>query len=1800
MLSNYKSKIFRAMRIFLALILAIAICNSGQSLAAQKSSLPNGIQSLAPRGTVPNSVSFRIVFKNPVVQKSSIKKTLATSDNLFPFTVKPAIQAEGKWVNEHTFTAQLLAPLKNATQYEATFRPGLKDRKGVKISGKFNFQTESLATTDISASIGNGGRAHFDMNFNMRVDPARLKGYMSVLDSTGRAIDYSINGSLPGKNIRLTIPVDDSIANRQTFTVKIAAGMRSSEGDLGFDQEFSKRVVLDPDFHVENLTGEEKRIRAYFNFDVDPNTVKSFIKIEPETDFTIESGWSNRFFYIKSDEFKSRNRFVVTFKKGFPAKNGLTFKQDFKQAIIMPDLDSEVSLPAAGNYLTALDNGLVPIELLNVKKLKLDLWRLYENNIPYAVKGEYSDFPKDLAQRVFTNEIDLTSLPLNERVKRAIPISEIASGERGLFLLTARDSEKGYWDEAEQILNLSNIGVTARVWEDGILIWANYLTESRAVRDADVKIFSAANQLLASGQTNSGGVFYYQNNREWETNSQPAIAVISKTDENNVTDLTYIQLNRNLLNRETFDTAGRPWIRSGYDAAIISPRDIYRTGEKASFKAFVRNKNIETPAAFPVIFIVRDTLNRKVKQDSVELNEFGSAVFELDLPNNALTGLWKISLAVPGKESEPIATYNFHVEDFAPPRIDVTVTNEKEILTGDDDFDIDIYARWLFGADAAGLPYRVTWSARAENFEPKNPSLKGYTFGDPSKSFKSANGEVYISHNNLDANGRASVKIPVDEHDEDEEPWEISTYVNITARSEVMEDSGRWDSGSITRKYFPSEFLLGIAPASSAKLSVRNNINFNIAAITPNEEPADPGTLNAEFFRVTWNYNLVQVDGHKRWQSTEELNKISEKEITLKDGFGSVAFRPEQYGTYLVKISDSDEKTSSVYRFFADDPKYASGSQLIDRLEITCDKASYKTGDTAKIKIKTPFAGMLMINVESAKLIERRIQNVSEPEKEFEIEITPEFLPNAWITAWLIRPVQLDDAKAWGSHRAIGLAKLKMDLSDYKLNVELKAPTQTEPAKKLPVTIKLTNSNGEVQSKADVAIALVDDAVLKLTNYQTPDLLKHFWGEKELNSKGYDIYDQLIPVEDRATEALHPAGDEAMAALAGDSNVQRFKILSLFQGTLTPNRRGEITAELDIPEFSGRGRLFAIAASGKNFGTSEQQVQIARDIVAEISLPRFAAPGDEFSVPVTVFNTSDKTREIELTFIAEGLSPKNTQAKFSLEPNTSKKLSAKLKALNVENANLRVLTSWDDNSGFEQEIDLPIRSALPAITLTGSGLFENGSTNINLPIDDFTGKIYGSITLANTPSVNINQAVEYLSRYPYGCLEQTISTAFPFLIMPDIISEFDPDLLNDEILQSRINSAIIRIQSMQLYDGSFAMWQGQSKTYEWGSVYAAHFLLKAKSVGINFPEEMLTGVLNYIKQYLASMPVYDSLDDERDDLTTKAYAAYILALNGDKPLGWLEYLNENSANMLPSGKIWLAGAQSVIDGKSDALRNLTNDLNLGAGISNAWRTLESDARNTAILLSLWLDVEPDSGAALELVNRLVKLGEDGEWHSTQDNAWVLMSLARFGVEVGVTKGEVKAKLLSGAKTLLEYSGAKTAKLDASEISDSELTIESTGPGTGYYSWTLTGTPRTQPKPEVKGLNIECSYYDNSGNVIDLRKPVAQGTIIRAILTIKPSVSISNLALNYLLPAGFELDNPRLDDGDQNISNGIVNDVRDDRLVIFFDRLTREISYGFRLRAVSKGTFAVPQISAFGMYDSSVRFTGKSQPNLVIR
>ncbi|MDR3265729.1 MAG: hypothetical protein LBT15_06940, partial [Synergistaceae bacterium] len=730
---------------WMVLLLWLAVALSPAEAASK-----SGVASFVPTGQVANNVAFKVVFTEAVAPKDVIGKTLPVSE--FPFTVAPAFQAEGQWLVNRTFSASLLAPLGMGTAYAVTIPGGLKNLKGKSIGGggKYAFQTEALSLVSVhAANIYNSydEAVSVRLEFNMPVDPSRLRGFLRFTLGRGQGspLSFRINANRPDRVLPVTVQTGEIIEPVQ-LNVRVAAGLTGETGTLGLPQEALQRLEIRRALKVESMAPDGRGVRVYFNFNVDADALKNFIRVEPEIPFSIEH-WYSGLFYIRGD-FKPRQRFVLTLKKGLPSdKNGIVLDEDHTQAVIMPDLEPSINLPASGMFLAPIDGGRIPVELVNVKKLQVGLWRLYENNIPYVMRRGSEYFQKDLARRLYNKEFSL-SLPLNETTRRALVLDEMTSGDRGLFMLTLLDPDYNEWYERSQVVNLSDMGLVARLWEDGILVWVNTLSGLQPVADANVRLYSTANQLLAEGKTDADGLWVLKRDAVWsdEEDMTPAIVTASKND-----DVTFVRLTRGLMSQGIFDTGGRPWLRSGYDALLFSARGIYRPGEQAPFRAVVRTYDLGTPEPFPVLFTVYDPLGRTVKRGTELLTAEGGAVFNMDLPSGALTGIWSIGLSIPGDEEHPLARTTFSVEDFAPPRIEVKMDTDATVLIPAEETKFGLSARYLFGVDGAGLKWEAKWNARADSFVPKNPKWRPYVFGDSERPFTDA--DDMIEEGTLDAAG---------------------------------------------------------------------------------------------------------------------------------------------------------------------------------------------------------------------------------------------------------------------------------------------------------------------------------------------------------------------------------------------------------------------------------------------------------------------------------------------------------------------------------------------------------------------------------------------------------------------------------------------------------------------------------------------------------------------------------------------------------------------------------------------------------------------------------------------------------------------------------------------------------------------------------------------------------------------------------------------------------------------------------------------------------------------------------------
>ncbi|MCL1874942.1 MAG: MG2 domain-containing protein [Synergistaceae bacterium] len=1725
------------------------------------------IKSFSPTGTTTDNPQFRAVYSSPVIEEDAVGKLVSMED--FPFQVNPAIIADGKWESTTVFTATLVAPLQMATAFTAT--------AGGK---KYNFQTEPLKL--LSASQSSYSRSsgvvnvQMKLEFNIPVSPSRLASFLKVATSANAKLNFSCIGGLPSKIITVETKLSGKYEDENKLVLTIGKGLTGNTGFLGLEKEVSRAVEISPMLVITDsrvYEYDESRIVIETNNKVDLDKAKRFITVEPTSNFRLESRWSG--FAIVGD-FKPRQRVIVDIKKGVPAvDSNAKLTEDFRKAFIIPDKPHSVNFPASGMFLSPAVGTTIPIESTNINDLDITLWRLYESNIPYVLRNDsyrYS-FPTDLSARVAKKTANISPIP-NERERRAIDIKSFVDDDsgplQGLYLITALEKGAYSWNQAEQIVSLSDIGLTARIWPGGCLVWANSISEAKPIENAEIKIYTDASQLITVGKTDSAGLYKY-----FPADLKTAPALVTASMEN---DVSFLRLNNPLITNETFDISGRAWITSGYGGMLFTPRGIYRPGETVNVKAIVREAGVNVASGFPVLFIVRDPMGRTFTRMTAALSAQGGADIEFQLPDAAPSGEYAVELCIPGKESEPFSVTKFSVEMFAPPRIEVEIERVDEgkpggYITADEELTFRISSKYLFGVPSSNMPWRLNYQAVAGGFIPKGEEWRMFSFGDPEKSSVLQSPSDEIATGNLDEDGNALQSYTF------EDSWNPPAVVNINITASVMEDSGRWIAKEMQLKYFPGsgEYLLGInAPTESP---TNKAAKIRVAALAPDSKPIDKLNAKATIYKVTYHYNLVQRDGVTRWQSTQELVKYEEKAVTITKGMADFDFTPKNYGEYLVRVEAGEAKTSA--RFWSYDFDYDSGggSRFVDRVEIETDKESYKAGETAKFTVKAPFAGTLLFTVENSKLIEQQAMKMSGVQAEVAVPIPEDLnIANLWCVATVLRPVKEDEP--WAAHRAIGVKSIALDTSENKLQISIEAPDKISPNSKLHV---------KIQSAADseVTLALVDEGVLQITGFNTPNPYGHFYSKCGLSSNLYDIYDQLMQIEPRATELLHPAGGMAAKAAAylGNMDTKRFKILSIFKPTLFIGESGEAEIELDVPEFSGKTRLYAVGISGSSFGSAEKFVQIARDVVVEANLPRFAAMGDTFNSHVSVFNTSEKPQEVSVTLKTEGPLSINGQKEFSVNvpAKSSKSIEVEFEAPDIGSARYIVDAKFSGEE-FAQEIDMQVRGLYPIVSRMGTGRFGAGETVITLP-DDFAGTTERIITVTGTPVADLVPALNYLLRYPYGCLEQTVSTAWAVLAVPEAAKMSDPELVSQYEISRKLSAAISRIQAMQLYNGSFATWPGNQHSNDWASVYAAHFLSELRRANVlqPFPEDMWKGAMNFLRQVLAE-PVDGNAINE--NLTTKAYACFVLALEKEAPLGLMYWLKENTKSILPSGQIWLAGAYALTDGKPEHLKAISGTVGAGAPMVGNPVTLDSTVRNAAQALLLWSLVQPEAPEAAALAEYLIQAGRIGRWYSTQENSVSTVALSNYIRAIGgQTETDLTCSLTDPSGEIHEPAREFKAQNNLSfQISEpGKWILKSEGSGNGYYSWIATGEPKVAPKPESQGITIETDWRDSKGKRIT--GDIKLGTEIVATVKIIPVVQLSDVVVSLLLPAGIEIESaPK--------TNLCITDARDDRLLMFFDKLNGSVEYKYTVRAVTKGNFALPPVSAEGMYNPAVKFIGK--------
>ncbi len=1690
------------------------------------------VKSFGPQGEVSGKPEIKVVFSSPVAEKALLGKVLPADQ--VPLIFRPDLRGSCTWDSPDTLVFVPERALSQATEYQVSMKP-LRDLSGRLLAGpqSFRFNTSPLKLKGVrQVEVSPYREVTLELEFSLPVPPQRLLGFISAT-SDGRALRLIPQGEAPGTKIS----VRTEYVPGETISLSVEKGLASDLGPLGLTEGRNVDISLSNSLSITGGYAESRpegqgRINLYTSRSIDPGEVKGFVTVLPERPFRVEPIYGG---FALVGDFTPRDRYTVKVKKGLGGKEGL--ESDQVRSFVIPDMDRSVQFPVYGTFLTPLDRPRIPVETVNLDRVEISGWRLYANNVALVVGAldSGSEPPKTLSRGLGSKVFDVDNR-LNRGVRGALDLEDFLGDKKGVFLLEVSDGQGG-WEIARQMVTLTDIGISARLWDRSMLVWVNGLSDGGALPDCSVTVYSSSNQILARGTTDKDGLWSFSDQKGWDPQLRPAVVTVEKGD-----DLSFLVLTGDKFADSGVDVSGASWI-SSYQAECLLPRGIFRPGETVDIETIVRAPRMGLPGEFPFMWRVVGPSDSEVIRGSQPLSPLGTAATSFALPVESPTGRYRFEVSVPGGDG-PLGSTSFLVEDFTPPRIELDLTSAKDLLSVGDDVDLSFKASYLFGAPSPGLPWEMQVFASPRRFSSK--VFTGYSFGDEEVSPNVFSD--YVGSGNLDDQGEGAMTWTVPDH------WRAPSMVDLTLSIQAMEPGGRWVSRFITLPCALSARQIGIRSPEGDVLPGKA-APFKVAAVTAEDKPLSV-SLSWELFSVFDRYVMVREDGRTRMRWQEEKVSVTGGSISVKDGKGDLSVTPDQEGRYLLVLSDGEGASGSV-RFDSWRPWDGSSkaASMPDRIELSLDGNS--------LAYVAPFPGRALFTLEADGLVEARV--IPSVDRSGKVAFDPKdsLWPNGWCSLQVIRPVS--DKGNWGPHRAIGAIAVPMDNGSLKADVRLDLADSVEPGSTLHVKASVADGKGKPMS-GQLWLAVVDRGILGLTDHQLPDPWKSFTAQRRLGSRASDLYDELIPIESRETPLLHPAGGAGAAMMALNLSPLKsrgFKVLSMVQSDLEV-KEGLAEGYFELPEFSGGATVMAVFV-GSGLGSASASVSIAREITVDPGVPSVLAPGDSVKVPLSVISASSRDVDLSLEVQSSGqwTYQGNSPVSVKVPAGGTIVLDLPLKAQDLGGYGELKVRATGPGLDFVVERETVIRPAMPRITLSDSGISDPGVTRFDERGSWFPGTAIWNLYLSGSPKADLFPAVSFLRGYPYRCLEQTVSSTWPLVVMADMVKSMES--LSQDDLNRLLVENIVRLQALQLYDGSFVSWPNGASD-RWGSIYAAHLLALVDPSLI--PEGMAMRTGNFLRAFLA-----DSSEDTQS-LSQKAYGAYVISLSGQPPLGWMEWLSDKVGEMDEAGRSFLAGAYGLA-GKKDQAKAL-----FGRAVTVGDDPYRSPMRDQAIRLLALDGIAPD-GPEQALIAGELSRSLNASPLSTQEAGFAVLALGRY-----LSRADVKpfSAVVSDGESSFSLSTGDERILSADVYRSWEL--KNQGPGRVVWSRTVSGVP-LDAQPQIdQGIKVRRVLTDREGNELNPSKPLELGQEVTVRITLTPTGPLSNPVVVDVLPGCFEVWNPALEPGEESIT--ARREVRFDRVLFFPDLVEQEVSMGYRCRVIARGEFALPPVAAEAMYNPGVR------------
>ncbi len=1500
---------------------------------------------------------------------------------------------------------------------------------------------------------------------------------------------------------------------------------------------------------------------------------------------------------------EAETSYTVTVLEGVMAASGERLSEQVVRMVATRKVEPVVGFSGSGLVLPRGLGGGLPVATVNVPEVDMEFFRINEEGLrrftewrnPTDTMGLYrlEDMPQ-YGELVYSARFDLDPIK-NRRVVRHIPIREIGPlSDTGLyFAVMKRPGTFGYAYQSTFFM-VTDIGLSIRTYQEETVVTASSLADGKALPGIWVKLFDSKGRKLVDGFTDDQGLFRTRRGRAQKT------VLIRAEGEG---DLAFLSTRAPRNDLSEFEVAGRK--DRPVEVFAFGPRDLYRPAETV-FLSFLVRDNDGKPVDVNNLFVSWVKPGGKVFRKMTLAADGTSGYFsaKVAIPAEAPTGRWRADVRLrPGKVS-PVSTFEFQVEEFLPERMAMDLSSDKPVLVKKMAHSLKVEGRYLYGAPASGNRAEGQVSLRTKRAcFPEN--LKDFLFGlEEDATFHSTSELGSIT---LDAEGKGAFNV-------EEEAGKSRSPLSVTSAVSLFESGGRPVTRRFSLLWLPAKRMPGIryqgGQGGSGELE-KHTLDFVVADAT-----GHPVAVNQLLVKV------IKNDRNSYWEYSDGSGwqyRVTEKRYTFAESFIDVPEGPVSQtlelprGDYIIEAVDpgtgysSTVSLSSGYGYGG-----AEGSPHPAKVNLLFDKKGYQPGDVARVTVVPPDEGEALVMVEGKSLLWSKRLSVARGGTEVEIPVSEAWKSHdIYVSAVVLRKTAPKDPET--PLRALGVQHFPLDRADRNFDVEIHAASGWQKEEPLPVTVTVKKDDKAHYGR--VWLAAVDVGILGITGYPTPDPFGWFFARRWYGVQSTDLYGKVIETDAAMSAAIRFGGD-GDPTLGGGKPQAEVKLFSKVLGPFETDRSGKITAEIPLDEFSGKIRLMAVAFDDTHFGSSDSETTVTPPLVVQLSTPRFMAPGDVSNL------TADLTRMVEgeagykVTVEAKGPICIDTEPEEVVLAEKARKILTWSVSAVCDEAQQPygvgevILTVAGDGAEKRVSTQFPVRPGYPGearetrIRLNPGETFSLDAKAMENLIPVTVG---GAVKVSTKLPLNTDAYVSGLLQYPYGCLEQTTSRAFPQLwLLPDRALAMGIKPITPEKRREILDKAVARIISMQRYNGGFGLWNAMSPEDPWLSCYAVDFLLTAREMGVTVPMDTLRKGLGRQRTWLVKGPVGDLRGDRAASFAVRSYAAFNLARVQKGHLASMRTLADNHLEDAadPLSVARLALALKVSGDKRRSAIAAEKALTILPDDEHWRRDYGSTLRDLAMTVALFTENKIEVPAMAGILDTLEDEIRKSWWVNTQER----FSLFRLALAFAQNDETVSLGVTQGAETReTKTKGPLVMNLTAETLAKG-LTLNSKGKTPLFVSSVVTGYSKTPPARMDESIAVSREYFALDGGSLD-PETVPSGSLMLVNLRVKAGEKVPDALVVDFLPAGFEIENPNFEHSihaDETVVRGkpvwrhveenplVHAEYREDRFAaaahLYKDR---EFNLFYVVRAVSPGTFTVPPPFAESMYKPEIRGFGDS-------